>query len=80
MIKTFEKPDAISYQDWHNMQLHLIDQSGCQGLPRDICAASDGCVAITGCLLGGIDGRSNPIRNEEKFNRTPRHRSPVDDA
>lgn len=74
MIKVVEEPDSISRQDRHNVQLQLIDKSGRQSLPRNVCAASDGRVAVTGCHLRGIDRRCNSVGNEDEFDRTPRHR------
>jgi hypothetical protein len=67
MIETVEQPHATSYQKWHDVQLQFIDKSSRQGLPRDVGAASDGCVAITRCLLRGVDRSRNAVGDEDEL-------------
>ena len=67
MIETVEQPHATSDQKWHDVQLQLIDKSSRQGLPCDVGAASDGCVAITCCLLRGIDRSRKTIGDEDEL-------------
>ena len=41
--------------------------SPAEGLPRDVGAASDGCVAITRCLLRGVDRSRNAVGDEDEL-------------
>jgi hypothetical protein len=65
-IEAVEQANSVSRQQRDNMQLQFVDQPGGQGLPRDIAAAPDGCVAVASRLLRRIDGGCDAFGDEDK--------------
>ena len=57
LIKAFEEADAVTDDQWDDMQLQLIDKSSRQALPGNGGAAPNCRVAFAGCFLRGIDRR-----------------------
>ena len=64
LIEAAEKADALSEDEWDDVQLHLIDKSSHQALSGNVSTATDCGVAVTGCLLRGIDCRLNAVGDE----------------
>src|SRR5688572_18270961 len=64
LIEAAEKADAFSEDEWDDVQLQLIDKSSHQALSGNVGTATDCRVAVTGCLLRGIDCRRNAVGDE----------------
>jgi len=71
MIGAVKQADSVSDQDWHNMQLQLVDDSGCQGLSGDVSSAADGCITLARCLLCRADRGCDAVGNEKELDCHP---------
>ncbi len=57
-----------------DVELQLIHKSSHEALPGDVGTAADCRVAVTGCLLRGIDRGRNAVGDEDELGRAPRYR------
>jgi hypothetical protein len=74
LIEAFEEADTVSEDEWHDVQLYLIDKPTGEALPGDVGAAPDCHVAVGGCLFRGSDRSCYAIGDEDELDRTARYR------
>ena len=74
LIEAFEEADTISDDEWHDVQLQLIDKPTREALPGNVRPAPDRHIAVGGRLFRRSDCSCNAVGDKDELDHAARYR------